>query len=86
MLGLEGELLASTENIVGQWKEHFQDLLNLANMSSIEEAESKNLGKDSPITLAEVARVVKKLPSCKVPGEDEIRPEMLKAVDMVGLS
>jgi len=36
--------------------------------------------------LAEVAEVVKKIFSGKAPGVDEIRPEMLKALDIVGLS
>jgi len=40
----------------------------------------------SPISLAEVAEVVKKLFSGKAPGVDEIRLEMLKALDIVGLS
>jgi len=55
-------------------------------MSSIEDAESEDLGEDSPITLAEEATIVKKLSDGKAPGVDEIRPEMLKALDIVGLS
>jgi len=52
VLNLDGELLTRTEDIVWQWKEHFEDLFNL---------ESEDLGKDSSITLAEVIGVVKKL-------------------------
>jgi len=37
------------------------------------------------ISLAEAATVVKKFFVGKVPGVDEIRPEMLKALDIVGL-
>jgi len=44
------------------------------------------LGEDSSIALAEVVEVIKKLPDCKVPGVDEFHPEMLKVLDMVGLS
>jgi len=55
-------------------------------MSSEEEAESEDSGEASPISLAEVMEVVKKLFSGKVPGVDEIRPEMLKALDIVELS
>jgi len=40
----------------------------------------------SPISLVEVTEVVKKLFSGKAPGVDEIRPGMLKALDIVGLS
>ena len=42
--------------------------------------ESEDFGEDLLITLAEVTEVVKK------PGVDEIRPEMLKARGMMGLS
>jgi len=43
--------------------------------------ESEDLGEASPISLVEVAEVVKKLSSGKVPDVDEIGPEMLKALD-----
>lgn len=36
--------------------------------------------------MAEVSEVVKKLFSSKVPDVDEIRPEMLKALDIVRMS
>jgi len=48
VLNLDGELL--TQAIVGCWKEHFEDLSNLASMSSIEETESEDLGEDLSIT------------------------------------
>ena len=51
-----------------------------------EEAESEALGEAPPISLAEVAEVVKELFSGKAPVVDEIRSEMLKALDIVGLS
>jgi len=38
------------------------------------------------ISLAEVAKVVKKLLGGKAPGVDEIRPKMLKGLDIIGLS
>lgn len=81
-----GELLTRTGDIVGRWKEHFEELLNPNNTSSVEEAEPEDSGESAPISLAEVAEVVKKLLSGKSPGVDEIRPEMLKALDIVGLS
>ena len=85
VLSRGGELLTQTEDIVGRWKEHFEELLNPANTSSGEEAESEASGEAPPISLAEVAEVVKQLFSGKAPGVDEIRPEMLKALDNVGL-
>uniref|UniRef100_A0AAR2LJT3 Reverse transcriptase domain-containing protein n=1 Tax=Pygocentrus nattereri TaxID=42514 RepID=A0AAR2LJT3_PYGNA len=43
-------------------------------------------GVSSSISLVEITEVVGKLLSGKAPGVDEIRPEMLKALDIVGLS
>ena len=67
VLDLGGELLTLTEYIVGQWKEHLEDLLNPASMSSIEEAESEDLGEDSSINLAKVVKGIKNLASYCVP-------------------
>ena len=81
-----GELLTSTGDIVGRWKEYFEDLLNPTDMPSIEEAEAGDSEVDSFITQAEVTEVVGKLLGGKAPGVDEIRPEYLKSLDVVGLS
>jgi len=86
VLSRGGELLTETEDIVGRWKEHVEELLNPTSTSSVKEAESDDSGVASPISLAEVAEVVKKLFSGKAPGVVEIRPEVLKALDIVGLS
>ena len=86
VLSRGGELLTQTEDIVGRWKEHFEELLNPANTPFGEEAESEASGEVPPMSLADVAEVVKQLFSGKAPGVDEIRPEMLKALDIVGLS
>ncbi|XP_036448312.1 uncharacterized protein LOC118823042 [Colossoma macropomum] len=64
VFGGGGETLTSNEDNVDQWKEHFDQHLNLV----------------------EVSEVVSKLLSGKSPGVDEIHPEMLKALDVVGLS
>ena len=81
-----GELLTSTGDVVGRWKEYFEDLLNPTVTSSEEEAETGDSGPGSPITQAEVTEVVRKLLGGKAPGVDEIRPEYLKSLDVVGLS
>ena len=81
-----GELLTSTGDIVGRWKEYFEDLLNPTVMSSGEEAEAGVSEVDSFITRAEVTEVVGKLLGGKAPGVDEIRPEYLKSLDVQGLS
>jgi len=54
-------------------------------MSSIEKAESEDLGEESSITLAEVIMVAKKLPGSKALKMDEIYSDMLKTLDIVGL-
>ncbi len=56
-----GRLLTSTGDVVGRWKEYFEDLLNRAVRSSIEEAEAGGSEVASSITRAEVTEVVKKL-------------------------
>ncbi|KAI3355956.1 hypothetical protein L3Q82_004242 [Scortum barcoo] len=82
-----GELLTSTGDIVGRWKKYFEDLLNPTDLPSNEEAEAGVSEVDSSITQAEVTEVVRSS-SCsgKAPGVDEIRPEYLKSLDVVGLS
>ncbi|KAK3510372.1 hypothetical protein QTP70_005671 [Hemibagrus guttatus] len=81
-----GELLVSTRDIVGWWKEYFEDLLNPTDMPSVEEPEAEDSEVDSFITQAEVTEVVQQLLGGKAPGVDEIRPEYLKSLDVVGLS
>ncbi|KAI3357062.1 hypothetical protein L3Q82_015445 [Scortum barcoo] len=82
-----GELLTSTEDIVGRWKKYFEDLLNPTDLPSNEEAEDGDSEVDSSITQAEVTEVVRASSSGgKAPGVDEIRPEYLKSLDVVGLS
>ncbi|KAK3571289.1 hypothetical protein QTP86_005929 [Hemibagrus guttatus] len=81
-----GELLASTRDIVGRWKEYFKGLLNPTDTPSVEEPEAKDSEVDSFITQAEVTEVVQQLLGGKAPGVDEIRPEYLKSLDVVGLS
>ncbi|TWW77036.1 hypothetical protein D4764_12G0004260 [Takifugu flavidus] len=81
----DGVLLTSTWDVVDRWKEYFEDLLNPTNAPSSEEEGPGDLGTGSRISGAEVAEVVKKLLVGKAPGVDEIRPEYLKALDVVGL-
>ncbi|TWW77428.1 hypothetical protein D4764_12G0008180 [Takifugu flavidus] len=82
----DGVLLTSTRDVVDRWKEYFEDLLNPTNTPSSEEVGPGDLEMGSHISGAEVAEVVKKLLGGKAPGVDEIRPEFLKAPDVVGLS
>ncbi|TWW77644.1 hypothetical protein D4764_12G0010340 [Takifugu flavidus] len=79
-------LLTSTRDVVDRWKEYFEDLLKPTNMPFSEEVGPGDLGIDFHISGAEVAEVVTKLLGGKAPRVDEIRPEFLKALDVVGLS
>ncbi|XP_048857101.1 uncharacterized protein LOC125724452 [Brienomyrus brachyistius] len=84
--GGDGALLTSARDVLGRWREYFEDLLNPTDTPSNMEAECGDLGVDSPISGVEVAEVVKKLLGGRAPGVDEIRPEFLKALDAAGLS
>uniref|UniRef100_A0AAV2JL93 ribonuclease H n=1 Tax=Knipowitschia caucasica TaxID=637954 RepID=A0AAV2JL93_KNICA len=86
MYGAGGELLTSTGDIVGRWKEYFEVLLNPPVTSSVTEAEAEDVGAGTSISLAEVTKVVGSLHGGKAPGVDEIRPDYLKSLDVVGLS
>lgn len=79
-----GALLASTEDIVGQWKEYIEELFNPTDMSSVVEAESGDEKDDLTISGDEVT--VKQLLGGRVPGVDDVYPELLKALDVIGLS
>ncbi|KAK3529991.1 hypothetical protein QTP86_009376 [Hemibagrus guttatus] len=52
-----GQLLASTGDIVGRWKEYFEDLLNPTDMPSVKEPEAEDSEVDSFITQAEATEV-----------------------------
>uniref|UniRef100_A0AAQ4S6N9 Reverse transcriptase domain-containing protein n=1 Tax=Gasterosteus aculeatus aculeatus TaxID=481459 RepID=A0AAQ4S6N9_GASAC len=82
----DGTLLTATEEVIGRWKEHFEELLNPTTTPSLVEAELEAEEGSSSIGLVEVTEVVKQLRSGKAPGIDEIRPEMLKAMGVGGLS
>ena len=49
MFSVGGEVLYSTESLVGQWKEYFKDLLSPTNTHSEEDAELKDFGPGSRI-------------------------------------
>ncbi|KAI3365026.1 hypothetical protein L3Q82_010076 [Scortum barcoo] len=84
----EGSTLPTLFTVLGwgRWKKYFEDLLNPTDLPSSEEAEAGDSEVDSSITRAEVTEVVRKLLGGKAPGVDEIRPEYLKSLDVVGLS
>ncbi|KAK3533035.1 hypothetical protein QTP70_006219 [Hemibagrus guttatus] len=63
-----------------------EGILNPTDTPSIEEPEAEDSEVDLFITQAEVTEVVQHLLGGKAPGADEIHPEYLKSLDVVGLS
>lgn len=80
------EVLKSSKCIVRQWKKHLEVLHNSTNIHSLEEAELEYLEVGSLITVLEITEGVKQLKSNDALGVEEICPEFLKAMNVVGLS
>ena len=66
---------------MNRWREYFSDLLNPVDATPIQIHEEQ-FGEDIQITGTDVNAVIKSLKTGKVPGEDDIRPEMLKAMNI----
>lgn len=69
---------------IGQWKEYLKDPLKSINMYSREETKLEDREVGWPITGAKVVEAVRQLDSSPV--MDEIHPEVLKTLDVSGLS
>ena len=59
--------------------------MNLLKASTRGTHEVTHLGKEEVFTAAEVATTIKRIKSGKAAGEDEIRPEMVKALTGEGI-
>ncbi|TWW80691.1 hypothetical protein D4764_01G0005060 [Takifugu flavidus] len=81
----DGVLLISTRDVVDRWKEYFEDCSIPPKCLPVR-SRAWGPGDGLLYLRAEVAEVVKKHLGGKAPGVDEIRPEFLKALDIVGLS
>ena len=75
-----GNILSDENEILSRWRKYFEDLLNPVKASTCNTHEVTHLGEDEVFTAAEVATATKGIKSGKAAGEDEIRPEMLKAL------
>ena len=75
-----GNILADENEILPRWREYFKDLLIPIKPSTRDTHEVTHLREDEVFSAAEVATAIKRIKSEKAAGEDEIRPEMLKAL------
>ena len=75
-----GNILTDENEILSRWREYFEDLLNPVKTSIRDTHEVTHLGEEEVFTAAEVATAIKGIESGKTAGEDEIKPEMLKAL------
>ena len=82
--GSNGVTLKDQGAILNRWRKYFSDLLNPLVAASTQNHEEQ-VGKDIQITEAVVNALIKSLKTGKAPGEDDIRPEMLKAMNIYGV-
>ena len=73
-------LLRNEKNNLGRWKEKFKYLLNLVTITP-QNTHHVHLGEENTITAVEVSFPIKALKGGKDAGCDEIRREMLKALN-----
>ena len=81
----DGNILTVENKILSRWRKYFEGLLNPVKASTRDTHEVTHLGEDEVFTAAEVATAIKGIKSGKAAGEDEIRPEMLKALTGEGI-
>ena len=79
-----GVTLKDQDAILNRWRDYFSDLLNPVDATPIQIHEEQ-VEEDIQITEADVNAVIKSLKTGKAPGEDDIRPEMLKAMNIYGV-
>ena len=80
-----GNIITDENEILSRWRECFEDLLNPVKASTRDTHEVTQLGEEEVYSVADVATSIKGIKSGKAAGEDEIRPEMLKALTGEGI-
>ena len=80
-----GNFLIDENEILSRWREYFEDLLNPVKASTRDTHKMTHLGKEDVFTAAETGTAITGIKSRKAAGEDEIRPEMLKALTGEGI-
>ena len=80
-----GNIFRNEKEILSRWREYFEDLLNSVRATPTDTCETIDTGKAEVFTITEVAAAIRGLKSVKVSGEDEIRSEMLKTLNVEGV-
>ena len=75
-----GNILTDENEILSQWREYFEDLLNPVKALTRDTDKVTHLGEEEIFIAAKVATAIKGIKSEKAAGEDGIKPEMLKAL------
>ena len=78
---LTGYILMDKKETLSRWKEYLEDLLNLIRATTTNLCDTIDFGKEEVFTLLEVAAAIRGLKSGKAAGQDEIRSEMLMALN-----
>ena len=81
---LNGVTLKDQDAILNRCRDYFSDLLNPVDATPTQIHEEE-VGEDIQITEADVNAVIESLTTGKAPGENDIRPEMLKAMYIYGV-
>ena len=79
-----GVLFKHQNGILNCWREYFCELLNPVTVQHLETSE-KQIGEEIYLTKAEENTTIKFLKVVKGSGDDDIRPEMLKAINNFGI-
>ena len=80
-----GNIFRDEKKIVLRWIEYFDDLLNPVKAIPTDTCNTIDFRKEEVFTLTEMAVAIRGLKTGKAAGEDEIRPEMLKALNEKGV-
>ena len=75
-----GNIITDENEILSRWIEYFKDLLNPVKASTRDTYKVTHQGEKEVFTVAEEATAIKRIKYGKAAGEDEIRPETLKAL------
>ena len=76
-----GVLLKHQKGILNCWREYFCQLLNILIVQHLAKSEEQ-FGEEIHLTEAEVRTAIKSLKAGKALGKGDIRPEMLKAMNI----